>query len=104
MEEYQVIYTQFVIDFMLSEITSKRVYDKIDSYRLILARFPEIGRVYDPYYETARPPFPCRFVAVPDTPFALYYTVDNVTKIVTVFYIEHLRSNPKSRFSPTAKN
>ncbi len=98
MEPYTVVYAQAVVDFLLNEVTSKRVYERIDRYRTILASFPDLGALYDPVYEAARPPFPCRAIAVPDTPFTLHYAVDEQLRRVSVFAIEHWRINPQTRF------
>lgn len=87
--------TQFVVDYLMDRVDSKRVYDRIDQYREVLALFPDIGHEYDPTYAAARPPFPCRFVAIPDTPFTLYYTKDEMKCEVVVFYIEHQHANPR---------
>ena len=67
-EPYEVFYTNGVVSFMIDAIWSKRVYEKVDSYRSLLAQFPDLGTPYDPVYVAARPPFPCRHIAVPDTP------------------------------------
>lgn len=97
---YRVVYAQSVVDFMLSEIESRRVYERIDAYRSILSAFPEAGAAYDPYYEAARPPVACRCIAVPGTPFTMYYAVDDEARTVNVFAIEHQRMDPASRFRP----
>lgn len=96
---YEVVYARSVLDFMLSEVTSRKVYERIDAYRKVLTEFPYLGEEYDPYYEAARPPFPCRFVAVPGTPFALYYAVSETTKTVQVFAIEDQHRDPRGRFA-----
>lgn len=96
---YTVDYTENVIEFILTNISSERVYNRIDTYRLILAEFPEIGSPYQPYYPAAQTPFPCRWIAVPDTPFTLYYLIADDEEKVVVFHIEHQASDPRSRFS-----
>lgn len=95
---YDVVYTENVIEFILAHISSERVYDKVDSYRFVLSDFPEIGTPYQPYYPAARPPFSCRWVAVPDTPFTLYYLIEIEDARIVVFYIEHQSANPQERF------
>ena len=100
--EYAVVYTQYVVDFMLEQIESERVYSRVDGYRDVLKRFPDIGGDYDPHYDAARPPFSCKRIVVPDTPFTLYYQKDEEKHRVTVFYIEHQRANPRGRFRPFA--
>ena len=97
--DYKVRYAKSVLEFMRTEIQTRKAYDRVDSYRTILTSFPEVGAVYDPYYEAARPPMECRYVAVPGTPFTLYYAVDERAKTVSVFSIEHQRMNPRSLFS-----
>lgn len=102
MEDYEVVYTRSVVDFMMERIESERVYNRIDEYRTVLRRFPDIGGDYLPHYDAARPPFPCKRIAVPDTPFTLYYRKDVEERRVTVFCIEHQRANPRSRFNASA--
>lgn len=102
MEEYEVAYTRYVIDFMMERIESERVYNRIDEYRTVLSHFPDIGGDYDPHYDAARPPFPCKRIAVPGTPFTLYYRKDEEERRVTIFYIEHQRADPRGRFSASA--
>ena len=99
MVEYRVVYAQQVIDFMLEQVESQRVYERIDGYRQALASFPYLGAEYDPYYEAAKPPFPCRCINVPSTPFTLYYAVDETAKTVLVFAIECQRMDPRGRFA-----
>ena len=71
----------------------------IDRQRDMLALFPEMGREYDPVYDAARLSVPCRWIAIPDTPFTIYYVIDYDADEVRVFYIEHQRMNPMGRFS-----
>ena len=47
----------------------------------------------------ARLSVPCRWIAIPDTPFTIYYVIDYDADEVRVFYIEHQRMNPMGRFS-----
>lgn len=98
-EEYSVVYAQSVVEFMLSAITSQRVYEKVASYRSLLAAFPEIGTPYHPEYAAARPPFPCRSIPIPDTPFTIYYGIDATRHVIEVFYMEHQNADPRERFS-----
>lgn len=98
-DEYEVIYSKSVLSFMLDTITSKRVYEKVDSYRHLLAAFPELGTPYQPEYAAARCPFPCRCIPVPDTPFTIYYGIDDEHRTIEVFYMEHQNANPHERFS-----
>ena len=95
---WKVFYTDEVIAFLTTEITSKRVYEQINQYREILSLFPDIGRKYDPLYDAARPPFDVWCIAIPSTPFMLYYKKDESNRTLVVFYIEHQRNNPYERF------
>lgn len=95
---YKVKYTESVIEFIISEVSSERAYNKIDNYRFVLADFPEIGTSYQPYYPAAQSPFPCRWIAIPDTPFTLYYLIEEKDKKVVVFHIEHQATDPQKRF------
>ncbi len=95
---YEVVYVDDVVAFMMEAIWSRRVYEKVNSYRRLLADLPDLGAPYDPEYPAARPPFPCRRLPVPDTPFTFYYYKDDEMKRVVVFYIEHQGANPESRF------
>ena len=84
---------------MLEQIQTRRAYERVDSYRKILATFPYAGELYEPYYEAARPSAPCRCISVSGTPFTLYYGTDEVSETVNVFAIEDQRRNPTDRFS-----
>ena len=64
----------------------------------MLSAFPSLGPVYDPEYIAARPPFPCRYLPLPDTPFTLYYTVDEAALRVTIIDIEWSAGDPRKRF------
>lgn len=99
---YAVEYTEYVVDFIIDNVESEAVYNRIDSCRDLLAQFPSIGKPYDPVYPAARPPFSCRVIAVPDTPFSLYYLKDDAVEQVVVFYVEHQASNPAYRFAHIA--
>ena len=81
--DYKVRYAKSVLEFMRTEIQTRKAYDRVDSYRTILASFPEVGAVYDPYYEAARPPMECRYITVRGTPFTLYYAMGERAKTVS---------------------
>lgn len=42
--DYRVRYAKSVLEFMCNGIQTRRAYDRVDSYRMILALFPEAGR------------------------------------------------------------
>lgn len=98
-ETWSVVYTRAAIDFIMAEVHSQRVADKLFSYRELLEAVPDLGRAYDPSYPAARPPFPCRYAAVPDTPFLLFYLKDEENRRLIVFCIEYQRVDPSARFS-----
>lgn len=95
---YEVFFTDSVSDFIDRNIFSQRVFEKIDLYRELLAAVPDLGATYDPGYPATKPPFPCRRLPIPDTPFNLYYIKDDDAKTVTVFYVEHQGIDPESHF------
>lgn len=94
----EVIFANDVVDYLAERIESPRVLERVEQQNDMLELFPEMGRAYQPGYEAAYPSIPCRWIAVPDTPFSLYYHFDKKTQKVVVFYIEHQRMNPKVRF------
>ena len=94
----EVVFVDDAVDFMIEQVESERVLAQLEKQRDILSLFPEMGRLYAPSYAAAYPPFPCRWIAVPDTPFNLYYLFDEPENTVVVFYLEHQRRNPLSRF------
>lgn len=95
----EVIFANDVVSFLIENIESPRVLARIEQQKGMLELFPEMGRAYQPEYEAAYPPMPCRWIAVPDTPFTLYYHFDEQAQKVVVFSIEHQRMNPMGRFS-----
>ena len=92
-------YTQFALDFIQRNVTSKRVAEKLFEYRRLLEQYPDLGRAHDPDYPAARTPFPCRELPVPDTPFTLYYLKQPETMRIIIFCIEYQRRDPNARFS-----
>ena len=95
----EVIFANDVVAFLTENIESPRVLARIEQQKSMLELFPEMGRAYQPTHEAAYPSVPCRWAAVPDTPFNLYYHFDVKAQKVVVFYIEHQRMNPRGRFS-----
>lgn len=92
-------YTQSAENFIAENAKTKKIAEKLIEYRVLLQNFPGLGRPYDPSYPAARPPFPCRVIAVPDTPFDIYYIKDDEEKAVTIFAVEFKTGNPLTRFS-----
>lgn len=95
---YSVRETEYVVRFLMEHVRSRRVYDHVTRTRDLAGEYPDIGMPYDPEYPAARPPFPCRRLYVPDTPFALYYVKDDDARTVTFFYAEFASGNPSRRF------
>lgn len=98
MNTYTVLFAKSVLAFIDEHVVSERVFARIEAYEDLLASYPYLGSVYDPEYEAARPPIPCRHISIPDTPFTLYYVVDDERQTVTVFYIDFAAANPTERF------
>lgn len=96
---YTVKLVDEVEDFIVRSVWSERVYSKMMDYMELLSVFPDLGTPYQPEYAAARPPFPCRAVAVPDTPFTLYYITLEEARALVVIFIENQASNPNERFN-----
>lgn len=60
---------------------------------------PYFGRMYQPAYDAALPPVPCRHIFVQHTTKTLYYRVNEEEHSVDFFYVDDARSDPKRRFS-----
>ena len=76
---------------------SERVLARIETYSELLADYPYLGAIYDPDYPAARPPLPCRHIRIPDTPFTLFYSVDEAAEEVDVFYVDFSAGDPRGR-------
>lgn len=99
MRPYRVVFANSVLDFIDEHVGSERVLAKIEQYEDLLSHYPALGAVYDPDYPAARPPITCRQLPIPETPFTLYYAIDEDARQVNVFYIEFKGADPRSRFS-----
>ncbi len=95
---YQLLVTEGVIDFIEQNVWSKRVYDRILECEEIAAQYPEAAPEYDPTYPAARPPFSCRRMVIPNTPFVFFYLIDDEAETVTVFSIQYAAGDPRKRF------
>lgn len=98
-QPWKVAYSKTALDFIAANVNSKRIAEKLFEYRRLLEEFPNLGRSYDPLYPAARPPFPCRVISVPDTPFDMYYVKDESALEITIILIEFQRVDPMLRFS-----
>ena len=72
-------------------------FAEVDDRILLLARYPEMGRLYDPLYEAARVDAEMRVIYVGY--YGIYYTVDRERQIVRVRFIEDQRMDPETRFT-----
>ena len=82
--------------YALADIEPEGMYRRVCTALDTLARFPRYGEAYDPYYESARPPVPCRVFFVGH--WGVYYTVDDDARRVDVIAIESARRDPRRRF------
>ena len=99
--EIELVLANDVATFLDEQAESPRVLRRIERHILALRTFPEMGQVYSPAYEGAWPPIPCRWIAVPSTPFTIYYHFFEETRQVVVMYVEHQRTDPQNRFAHT---
>ena len=96
---YAVELTDYAESFLLDNVTSERVLERIERSVEMLAEYPEAGPSYNPDYAAARSPFPCRYLPLSGTPFTLYYLTDDEAQMVTVFDIEWTAGDPRARFT-----
>lgn len=99
MRPYQVVFANSVLDFIEEHVSSERVLAKIEQYEELLSQYPALGAPCDPDYPAARPPITCRRLPIPETPFTLYYAIEEEHEQINVFYIEFRGANPTERFS-----
>lgn len=94
----EIVFSNEASTFLDEHIESPRALRRIEKYIRALAAFPEMGQRYIPDYEAARPPMLCRWIAIPSTPFTIYYHFSEAAKRVVVLSIEHQRTDPQERF------
>lgn len=80
-------------------VSSERVFSKVEMYRELLSQYPALGAVYGPDYPAAQPPITCRQLPIPETPFTLYYAIDEDKGQVDAFYIGFKGGDPARRFA-----
>lgn len=80
-----------------AEVEPDRMYERIGDLIDFLVEHPYYGQAYDPYYESARPPVPCRVFYCGH--YGVYYHVDDSLGMIYVFAIEDQRRDPLRRFS-----
>ena len=98
-EAWKVLYAKSALRFIEENVWSERVLRKIFDCRELLESMPDLGRPYDPAYPAARPPFPCREIVIPDTPFSLHYIKQEETRQIVILCLEFQRVDPNARFS-----
>ncbi len=96
--KYNAVITEDVWDFFDENVYSEKVSNKILETIDLLENFPEIGRVYDPEYLAAKPPFACRSIPISDSPFVIYYFISEKDSEVVIFSMQFQRANPNERF------
>lgn len=82
--------------YAYAEIPSDRVYGRIGMLLDFIATHPYYGREYNPAYEAAMPPIPCRVFYCER--YGVYYHVDGGERTITVLAIESQRKDPMGRF------
>ena len=78
----------------LPDTTYERVEGSVD----VLASNPGLARQYDPQYEAARPPVPCRSYPVPRTTKVIYLVADEQLRKLTMLFLGDAREDPRRRF------
>lgn len=96
---YSVRMTECAKRFIEGNVGTKSMLARFEWAVEILGTFPSFGPSYEPDYAAARPPFPCRYLPLPETPFTLYYIKDDDAEVVTIIDIEWSAGDPKKRFS-----
>ena len=96
---YKTVFTESVWDFIDSYVWSEKVVNRILKIADLLEVFLEMGKVYYPDYIAAKPPFSCRTIPVADSPFVLYYLINEETNEIVIFSMQFQRADPTSRFS-----
>ena len=97
--EVELILANDTAVFLDEHVENPRVLNRIEKYLRALSAFPEMGQEYSPAYEASRPPIPCRWIAIPSTPFTIYYHFFEEAKRIVVLYVEDQRASPNKRFS-----
>lgn len=74
------------------------VYDRVEASIDVIAANPGLARGYDPTYEAARPPVPCRCYPVPRTTKVIYLFADEGSNTLTMLFLGDAREDPSHRF------
>lgn len=73
-------------------------YDRVEGSINVLVANPGPAREYDPAYEAARPPVPCRCYPVPRTTKVIYLVADEEKHALTMLFLGDAREDPRRRF------
>lgn len=95
MERHEVVLAPSVIAAMAS-ITSKDDARRVRRRLEALAFAPHMGMVYDPAYDSARPPHEVLVTFAGH--YGIYYTFDEEADEVHVEYLEDSRRDPMGKF------
>lgn len=98
---YQVLLADSALGFIDAHVYSERILARIETYIDLLGDYSYLGAVYDPDYPSPKPPIGCRQLSIPDTPFTLFYCVDEARSTVNVLYIDFSTGDPLKRFHPS---
>ena len=85
------------LSFVEEHVYSERVLARVETYTELLADYPYLGATYALDYPAARPPLPCRHIDIPDTPFTLFYSVNEAEQEVEVFYVDFSAGDPRAQ-------
>ena len=96
---YRVEMTNCAKEFIVKNVTHEATFARFEWAAEVLSAFPAMGPAYEPEYAAARPPFPCRYLPLSDTPFTLYYLKDDEREAVAIFDIEWSAGDPHKRFT-----
>lgn len=83
--------------YAFASLPTTHAFERVDYDLGLLETTPHLGRNYDPAYDAARPPFPCRVLF--SGYYGIYYRVDEDARRVVVFAIVDQRRDPANRFS-----
>ncbi len=74
------------------------IYERAEASVDVLEPNPGLARRYDPQYEAARPPVPCRSYSVPRTTKVIYLVADEAVRELTMLFLGDAREYPRRRF------
>lgn len=83
-------------EIIYRDLHGTKAFFKIKKIIETLDTVPEIGRVYDPNYPAARPPFEMRVTYAGR--YGIYYIVEEEECLVRIMFIEDQRRDPLNRF------